>query len=621
MTLVNRWYQIIEPLVAQHEVDIDTLKTALNISNQTLMKSIDQLNDLLDDDIRIIQKQNKLQMQVFDYTRLETVLSGSLRKQSDFNSSSKRVAYLIKKLINCKNSLTIDELAEEVGVSRGTLNKDLKVVKRIAQDYSVSVVGKPNHGIEINGDEHNLRLLYIHQVFNYFDGNTLKYETIVFLDKLYKDLKLPHKIQELLSKTLAITIARVSKGNYVDYPIIYYSHEVQMTSFIEELVYHIELTYQISLSFFERQFIAFPLNIQYIDGLEYESIKDEKLYDIYLQMISRVNETLLVNFEKDQLYQELETHFKFLINRLIFHIQANDIFHGEIKNKYPLAFEMANVATEVLSEIFGYSVQPSEKSYLALYFEMMMRDKEAQTEIGSKKIAVVCTTGRGTANMICRRLMSVLGRDIEIEQFSEEQFCPEQNDHYFAIFTTIPLKFGQLKSPVVQITNLFDDQWLQNEWQKLQFYHQKNLVSTALHFVRLSPKENYQDYLLEMTNYLSEKKLVDEGFEQRIISREKQQSTIFGNRIAFPHTINQIDTKTILLLGLLEKVHQEDDNQVEFIFMVAIPNRVESQIEADLIELYDDIFRVASNDELKEAIRKVIDEEDFIELTKEKGIF
>ncbi|WP_231233904.1 PTS sugar transporter subunit IIA, partial [Streptococcus equi] len=54
-----------------------------------------------------------------------------------------------------------------------------------------------------------------------------------------------------------------------------------------------------------------------------------------------------------------------------------------------------------------------------------------------------------------------------------------------------------------------------------------------------------------MAELLEEKQLVDRQFGQRLLEREALQSTLFGNRIAFPHTINDKETKTVLLLGLL----------------------------------------------------------------------
>ncbi|WP_373712999.1 transcription antiterminator [Streptococcus sp.] len=621
MAVVNRWYRILELLVTQQRLTLEGMRSDLNVSLSTLQKSIEQLNELLDSDLQIKQEGQLVSLEVYDYRRLEDILAGSLRKESDFNSSSKRTSYLIKRLVRSSQPLLIDDLAEEIGVSRTTINKDLRQVKELAEVYQVRILGRPNRGLEVSGSELNLRLFYIHHVYAYFDSDSLTEESQSFLEDLYQTFKLPKKTQELLTKVIAITIARLRRQQQLQQPIAYYTNELADLDLVHQLIYHIEMNYHLSLSQYEQDFISYPLHIQYIDGLPYRSSPSRELLALFQKMVQKVKETLLVTFNEESLYLEMHRHLKFLLHRLIFHVQANDIFHGDIPNKYPLAFEMAKVAGQELQQLFGYQLAISELSYLALYFEMALREEESENRLRTRKIAVVCTTGRGTANMICRQLRRVLGQEISISRYSEEEFNPLEDDDYFAIFTTIPLKLTGLKSPVVHLTNLFDDQWLQDEWKRVNRYHQKNLETITLKFIRLSDEASYQAYLEKMVASLEKEGLVDSQFLNRTLDRELQQSTIFGNGIGFPHTINQKEGQTILMLAVLDPIHQEGAEQVEFIFLVAIPQQVEGQMEAELLELYDDIFRVASDSSLKGGLKKVMTEAEFLAFTRSKGVF
>ncbi len=621
MAVVNRWYRILELLVTQQRLTLEEMRSDLNVSLSTLQKSIEQLNELLDSDLQIKQEGQLVSLEVYDYRRLEDILAGSLRKESDFNSSSKRTSYLIKRLVRSSQPLLIDDLAEEIGVSRTTINKDLRQVKELAAAYQVNILGRPNRGLEVSGSELNLRLFYIHHVYAYFDSDTLTEESQSFLEDLYQTFKLPKKTQELLTKVIAITIARLRRQQQLQQPIAYYTNELADSDLVHQLIYHIEMNYHLSLSQYEQDFISYPLHIQYIDGLPYRPSPSTELLALFQKMVQKVKETLLVTFDEESLYLEMHRHLKFLLHRLIFHVQANDIFHGDIPNKYPLAFEMAKVAGQELQQSFGYQLAISELSYLALYFEMALREEESEKQLRTRKIAVVCTTGRGTANMICRQLRRVLGQEISISQYSEEEFNPLEDDDYFAIFTTIPLKLTGLKSPVVHLTNLFDDQWLQDEWKRVNRYHQKNLETITLKFIRLSDEASYQAYLEKMVASLEKEGLVDSQFLNRTLDRELQQSTIFGNGIGFPHTINQKEGQTILMLAVLDPIHQEGAEQVEFIFLVAIPQQVEGQMEAELLELYDDIFRISSDSSLKGDLKKVMTEAEFLAFTRSKGVF
>lgn len=621
MAVVNRWYQILNTLVAQHHVSLDEMLGILEVSPQTLQNSIEQLNDILDRDVQIRQEDSMLYLDVLDYARLEEILSGKLRRETDFNSSSKRVAYLIKRLLQANQPLLIDDLAEDMGVSRSTINKDLKKVKRLASDYQISITGTPNRGLEAMGKELDYRLFYIDEVYAYFEPSHLQDETLLFLDQLRENYSLPKKTEEQLKKALAIGISRIKRQRFLSEEIPYFTNELRESELMEKLMYHVELNYQISLSQYEQDFLSYPLNLQFIDGLVYKPSPSDNLERIYQAMISEVKEKLDIDFDQEKLFQNLQTHFKFLLNRLIFHAQVGDIFHGEIRLKYPLAYEISRVAVEKLQTYLHHSVSPSEISYLALYFELILNERNHDSSSTRPQIAVVCTTGRGTAAMISRQLRRVLGNNVEITQFSEESFNPQNDDNYFAIFTTIPLKLEPLKSPVIKISNLFDDQWLRDEWQKVNAYHQSHLETVQLRFVRLAPSQSYLSYLERMCQLLEDEGLVDGAFKSRILNREQRQSTIFGNDIAFPHAINQASSQTILILGLLEETYQAEDKSVDFIFMVAISEQLDNQTEIELLDLYDDIFRLAGNQSAKKDLKLIQTQEDFLALAKSKGVF
>ena len=75
------------------------------------------------------------------------------------------------------------------------------------------------------------------------------------------------------------------------------------------------------------------------------------------------------------------------------------------------------------------------------------------------------------------------------------------------------------------------------------------------------------------------------------------------------------------MFGKLEEPYQKGDDWIEFIFLVAIPSEIESKMESELLELYDDIFRIAGEPSLKEALRAVETETEFLSFSKSKEYF
>ena len=187
MTLVNRWYQILQLLYFNHEVTIDKLRDQLNVTNQTIKKSIELLNNEINPIAEIVQKEKLFTLEIFDYDSFQEIMGGKLRQTSDYNSASRRFAYILKRLVEEKNYVLIDDLAEEIGVSRGTLSNDLKNGKSILKKYRVEIVGTPNKGIYLYGQEENLRLIYLYQVVPYFPKMNLKEKVEQIIKKMVRE--------------------------------------------------------------------------------------------------------------------------------------------------------------------------------------------------------------------------------------------------------------------------------------------------------------------------------------------------------------------------------------------------------------------------------------------------
>ena len=111
-------------------------------------------------------------------------------------------------------------------------------------------------------------------------------------------------------------------------------------------------------------------------------------------MMRKIQELFVIEFDKNQLFEDIKVHLAHLINRLVVNVQTNDLFLNELQAKYPLSYAMGKVAAQVITNIINRSVPDVEVSYLTLYIEMAI---SRSNESSSKDIAVICHTGRGTA--------------------------------------------------------------------------------------------------------------------------------------------------------------------------------------------------------------------------------
>src|SRR5699024_5167167 len=82
----------------------------------------------------------------------------NIKKIQDFSKDSfNRITYIIQELLIAEGYIKIDQLAEELFVSRSTLENDINEVRIQLEKYHIEVFSKPNYGLKINYSEFDLR--------------------------------------------------------------------------------------------------------------------------------------------------------------------------------------------------------------------------------------------------------------------------------------------------------------------------------------------------------------------------------------------------------------------------------------------------------------------------------
>lgn len=611
MGMVNRWYKMLDLLILNESVSINQMQEGLNLTPQTIRRSVDLLNDELNDVANILEKEAVFHLKIEDYDAFDKVMKGTLRQESDFNSSSKRIAYILNQLLHTKDYLVIGDITEELEVSRSTVNNDLREVRHIAKQYRSEIESIPNRGIKLIGEEFDLRLLYIHEVHDYFETEIIREDTLKFLAELEIEHQLGHSITNLLVKTIDVSLSRLNQSfNLMSNPQ-YYTNYYSDQSIREQLIYHIETNYKLSLGEAEIDFLCFPLNVHNIKikhgQTDYHN--NMVLVDLYRYMLSEIKRVFIVELDEERLFNEMAGHLFYLINRILFQVESSNLFYGEIEKKYPFSYKVAKIALKALSERLNRKVSPIEADYLALYFELVLRDDPVM----KNKVAVVCHTGKGTAGMIHRQIQNIIGPNIEVAQLSEEDFDKENMSQYIAIISTVPVKNNPNNLPVIRLTNLFNDQFLNDEWRKL-VTQQSNLRSImSIDFTILEETEEIEEMIRQMSHRLTKAGLVDKGFTQRVLDREALQSTLLFENIYFPHAVNQLSDKIVLSFGANRLTH-------ELVIMLAIPENINHHMDQKLIEIYDDIFRIANDQKMREDILKTKDLYEFIDYLNYKGV-
>lgn len=495
----------------------------------------------------------------------------------------------------------------------------MKTARLQLQEYQVEIESLTSKGIRLTGEVFNKRLVYFKLVQDYFNYQFIEDASIDRLYELQERYQISKDTMTMLIKGIDIIVGSIRSGDYLDEPIAYYSNHMEQTDLFHELILFVETEFNMTLSHYEQDFLSFPLNLNNINRLSHQLEAGEASYlpEIFHKMLDRIRQAFMLDINREFLYSEMSIHLLYLINRSIYHVKPNEMFFGELERKYPFSYEVAKVAAQSISSDIKRKIYTAEIDYLTLYFEMTLRRTKQELSLN---VAIISNTGHGTANIIRRQIERIVGDDTNFTQFSEDNYHEADLTQFFVIFTTIPLQEVPEAVPIIRIANIFSDQWLSDQLQKVKATNTKLIDSMLFDLYHLDTQQDYLWNLNVMIEGLQQEGIVDEAFKDRIIQREQNQATTFDNGIAFPHAINSQSQQITLTIGVCSQDYLVENERVNLIILLAVPEQLTKENETKLFELYDIIFRMANESNFKEDLYEMFEKSDFIEYIEKRRL-
>lgn len=609
MALVVRFTQILEFLVAKGQATEMQLSHLIKASEQTVRSVMTQLNQALEDVAVITRDKKMYRLVVKDYDELALLLGGGIKAIADFNSSDKRIAYICKVMIELGGYILIDDIADELVVSRGTIQKDLRKLGQLVTLYDGQLESKPNCGVRLLASEFGKRLIFLNHVYDYYQYE-LKFDSDFFdlLDNLYDKLKLNQIQVTTFERELLLSINRIQAGHIIETEIDNYCNLVNHNEFLNDFFIKIENKLNRNLTQYEQDFMAYPLNMNNNFPFDATRIDFAFINRLIHQIVMDIDEEYPIQMNQTTLFEALKFHVTFLLNRTRFQYQEKNIFFKSIQNRYPFAYQLAEIAKESIKKVTGLVISDIELNTLAIYFELSLSKVRIDS---TKKVALIANVGTAAKQMLYLQIRAILGEDIVITELTEEA-ANQDFSEFMVVFTTVSLKAISSNVMEIQVANLLDDDFITTRLRTL-----KNSILLDKSKVRMTMthlNQTYSENLIQMMGDLEQQGKVDSQFAERILARNQTASTIFENTFAFPHTINVGSSDIVLSIGLAPK------DEISLIFMLAVPENLLPNWESDLVKVYDMIFEIVGKPELQYEILKMENLEQLQGLLKRKGL-
>lgn len=478
-----------------------------------------------------------------------------------------RVEYIIKKIINIsstdKDTIKLEDLADSMYVSLSTVKNDLKEVKKILNEYNLKISSKHKQGICIEASEEDI----IKFIINYSNkvDNSLNIKDFLnnnIIENLFS-------IKKILLDTLSYENMILTDNefkNIVNYISIYLSrNNTNQSDFIKEYIKKYKSKKEKPISEDEQLLIR-------------KAIKE---------FCRDLNIATSINLSHDKIFEEcLFNHICNLYKRADLGINQYEITAGEIKLKYPFAFELGKIAKKTIEKNLNMEISEDEVENIALHIGGALERIDKRDEKKVYKTIIVCTSGVGTSMLIKSKLENIFKGKLEIIKVIPSYLIDYINvlDIDFVI-STVEVNLENVN--VIKVSPMLTDKEIkliekyietENVYIDLDI---QNLFSSELFFKDIKAETRSQVIDI-MSKKLVEKGYIDDTMRQSYFERETIATTEIGNMVAIPHGAKGEVYENKVAIGILKEPISWEVGKVRLIIMLAL--------DKEKILDYEDVF-------------------------------
>lgn len=630
-----------ELMTAERPITGTNLANLNQVTTRTTREDIKRLDTTLSDNGAYIESimGKGYKLKIINDRKLRKFLQSVFREQvanedSIPKSPEERTTYLIRRLLLGEHYLKLDDLSEEIYVSRSTVQNDLKNVKEILNEYGIQLETRPNYGIKLKGSELKLRFCMSEYIFNRSDeeigddfiaGTELSSLSKKELDSIWKIIMIQLEknkitLSDIAINNLLIHIAiackRIKSGHHIslfqtELQEIKKQKEYQVAKkIVTEVEEKLEVNFpQAEIAYITIHLLGTKMLNQTNAGEEVvEQVLDNEMNQLVMLALDKIEEELNLDIKHDQeLIMGLGLHLKPAINRYKYGMNFRNPMLADIKKNYPLAFEAGVIAGLSIESKIGIEINENEIGYLALHIGAAIERRKYKS--GPKRCLIVCASGLGTAQLIYYRLKANFEPNLNVVGTTEYYKLHEYNLHDIDfIVSSIPIS-ENLPVPVIEVNAILEDIDLSNVEKYI--IDDKEQVYTYLKKELMFLRKNFhskEEALKFLSRKASEKGLVNDTLLEAIYDREKVAPTAFGNFVAIPHPITPESEETFLSICTLENPILWKEKPVQLVCLLC----VKKDSTEDLQSMYELLGEVINNKLIVQRLIKTDNYDDFM---------
>lgn len=534
--------------------------------------------------------------------------------------SGERVDYMLALFLNGGDYRKLEDLSDFLFVSSKTLTNELKRVEQILACFSLSLERKPYYGIRAAGREFDRRCCILENFYlpkkTFWMGGERHEQEQEAIAAVFLELTREYEMRftEIAFHNtvlyISLSISRMKKGFFIGttmspIPDERIRREVELAARLYDRL-DVERVHKIRMPLAEIYLAGVYIAGRRILKLDEESGKNNLVATAQIDaLVSRILEEIYISYgvelRKDlNLRIMLIQHLVPMEIRVRYNIPVENVPDQQVKEKYMLAYSMAQLAAGHMAEYYKKEMSEGEILCIALYFAMALEEKKTMRK-KKNRILLICVSGKASSRLLKYRFQREFGEYIDsleicgVHELDQVDF--KQVDF---IFTTVPI-YRKVSVPIMEIHDFLESGEIMSirhffqagGMQFLNKYYRRELFFSHI------KGESREQVIHEICERAGKVVWLPEGFEESVMEREQYGATDFGNLTAIPHPRYMMTDQTMVAVAVLEKPILWSANMVQLVVLTSLN---EDEDDEETQEFYEITAAFLSDKEAVEAL-------------------
>ncbi|HEL2383014.1 TPA: HTH domain-containing protein [Streptococcus suis] len=585
-------------LSSHASVSYDSLEERLNLSRHSLKLLIEGLLYSYDHIFSIQEKGGKLSLHIVDEEAFKILVTEDLLLSTDLNSFHKRQAIFFQTLLETDDFVSADIIAEELGISRRSLSRDINRMKEVLLSYQLELESKSGVGIKIVGTELNKRLLYLYEVMDYLEHELeLPQELLATYADFMDNQRFPLDVERTFLSTLKLTILRKEKP-LGDEGLSWFTSQDKLdlpSIFYDILAYFLDR----EISAAEKAFLTFPMQI----GLLASEIGRPDILAMAEQVLDLTVEEFGISLDIEESALILQRHLVYMLNRSVMKWQFTEISLREQLIQSSFSKVVSQFFVERVMERTGLTISDKEVVLLAAWMELLLARKSKPL---IAKVAVITQSGQSFSYLVDNQIRQVFNNEVQLDflDFANHPPYEELNRTYDLIFTDNLLYSQELFQPFLSLSLVTKENQAEREALERTVLGRKIQMHCQVELARFDENKSYEDNQKALLAQLVAKQVIGQEAADKLQKKEMERPAISEDGYAYPHLTDASLEQIILVVPVQDSLHLSSQTglTVQDFVLIFVPSELDEFNQDLLFNIFDNTFRMGKRLHIKERL-------------------